>query len=113
MGDPSLNNLTNRLDQTNDMLQERARELGVQSQQLAQPSPMPDEAQSKVVQLADLLVQVHLGLAGDPDVRASGLSSSGHPAVAPAQPYIAEVDKRVKAVTKAAIDLSNSAKGGR
>jgi hypothetical protein len=72
---------------------------------------LPDNAQPKVVQLIDLLLQIHLGIAGDPDVRASGLANASHPSIAAAQPYVAEVDKRVKAVTKAAIDLSNSAKG--
>jgi hypothetical protein len=39
--DPGLSNLTNRLDQTSELLGERSRELGVQSQTLAQPSPSP------------------------------------------------------------------------
>lgn len=72
---------------------------------------LPDNAASKMVQLADPLVQVHLGISGDPDVRASGLANASHPAASSAQAYIGEVDKRVRAVTKASIDLSNSAKG--
>ncbi len=39
--DPGLSNLTNRLDQTSELLGERSRELGVQSQSLVQPSPFP------------------------------------------------------------------------
>ena len=77
----------------------------------AKIAALPDNAASKMVQLADPLVQIHLGISGDPDVRASGLSSASHPAASAAQPYIAEVDKRVRAVTKLSIDLSNSAKG--
>ena len=41
--DPQLNNLTHQLDSTTEMLQERSREMGVQSQTLAQPSPSPTQ----------------------------------------------------------------------
>ena len=72
----------------------------------AKVAALPDNASSKMVQLADPLVQVHLGISGDPNVRASGLSNASHPAASSAQPYIAEIDKRVRAVTKDAIELS-------
>lgn len=41
MVDPQLNNLTNRLDQTSGILQERSREMQTQSFNLGQPNPTP------------------------------------------------------------------------
>jgi hypothetical protein len=40
-GDPQLNALTNRLDQTSEILQERSREVQTQSLKLGQPNPTP------------------------------------------------------------------------
>lgn len=72
---------------------------------------LPDDAQSKMVLLSDLLVQIHLGLAGNPEVRNSGLIHATHPAMAMSQSYVSDVEKRVRAVAKAALEVGNAAKG--
>jgi len=66
----------------------------------------PDTAQGKMRSLANLLVQTHFGLIGDPNTRTSGLARSNHPGAALSQAHIAEVEKRVRVVTKASYDLS-------
>lgn len=76
----------------------------------AKIAAVPDRNLStRVVRLADLLVQLNLAFAGESDIRNSGLAHANHPAAASAQGYIGEVEKRVRAVTKASIELSNAA----
>ena len=74
----------------------------------AKVAEQPDAAEGKMARLANMLVQLHLGLVGDPSVRGSGLSRSNHPNAAAARGYIGEVEKRVRAVAKAALEMSTS-----
>ena len=72
---------------------------------------LPDDAQSKMFQKSDLLVQIHLGISGDPDARGSGLVHANHPSAGTALPHVGEVEKRVRNVAKLALELANSSKG--
>lgn len=69
---------------------------------------MPDGSMLRVVRLTNLLIQLHQGFTGEPDIRGSGLSRSVHPAFSGSQSVVAEVERRVRALTRAALDLSTA-----
>jgi hypothetical protein len=72
---------------------------------------MPDVERSRTarVRMANLLVQLGLAFTGEQGVRNSGLLHSTHPAAGPAMSAVSETEKRVRAVTRAAVELGTAA----
>ncbi len=69
---------------------------------------VPDKAILRVTRLTELLIQIHLAFNGQPGVRESGLLHQANPAAASAQGYVAEVEKRVRALTRASLALGQT-----
>ncbi len=69
---------------------------------------VPDLEKSRLVRsrLANLLVQLNQAFVGDPEIRNSGLLHSKHPSAGPSMTSVMEFEKRVRAVTKASLELS-------
>ncbi len=74
--------------------------------------PVPAESPSLNLRLVpryvDPLLRLLAGLAGEPDMRVSGLVNTSHVQATAARQSIREVEQRVKAVAERALDLTNA-----
>lgn len=76
----------------------------------ARIADLPDKELANVARLANFLVQIDLAFTGQEGSRNSGILNAQIPGAAAAQPHLVEVEKRVRAVTRLAVELPNVAR---